>query len=234
MRRARWLAAVLLLATGGVFAQDDFAEHLQACAACHGEHGEGLRGAEYFPHLAGKPAGYLFEQLQGFRDGRRANRQMTWFVQFADDAFLHAIAAHYAGLPPRTRAADASGLALSDARRAIAETLVRQGDPARHLPACAACHGENLAGLSPGVPALVALPEDYIVAQLGSWRAGIRQSVAPDCMHAVAMALRPDEIQAVASWLSRQSNPDGVRPAAAGSFEPPQACGALAHSENAP
>src|SRR5690606_1718212 len=43
----------------------DLREHLAACAICHGEHGEGAtEGGEYFPHLAGKPAGYLLAQMQ--------------------------------------------------------------------------------------------------------------------------------------------------------------------------
>ncbi|HEX6832638.1 MAG TPA: c-type cytochrome [Rudaea sp.] len=233
--RARLAAAFCALAASAAFAQDDdLGEHLHACAACHGEHGEGLRGADYFPHLAGKPAQYLFEQLKGFRDGRRENSQMTWFVRFADDEFLQAIAQHYAALAPRTRVADASGTALASAQRTMAQTLVEHGDPSRRLPACVECHGRNLAGLDPGVPALVALPADYIAAQIGSWRDGIRKGASPDCMHDVAMALRPDEIHAVATWLSQQSNPEGVRPASAGSFVLPRACGELPHADGAP
>ena len=234
-RRLRLFALCGALAfAAGATAADDLGEHLRACAACHGEHGEGLRGAEYFPHLAGKPAGYLFEQLQGFRDGRRANRQMTWFVEYANDAWLRAMAEHYSQLPPRTRAADASPPQQDAAQRALAEKLVREGDAARKLPACDACHGANLAGLDPGVPALVALPADYVAAQLGAWRAGTRESKAPDCMHNVARALRPEEIQALGVWLARQSNADGVRPAPAGSFELPRSCGAIAATETAP
>ena len=56
---------------------DAMIERLAACAACHGARGEGAPGAEYYPHLAGKPAGYLFAQMQGFRDGRRHYPQMV-------------------------------------------------------------------------------------------------------------------------------------------------------------
>ena len=51
-------------------------ERLAACANCHGKHGEGVTGSQYYPHLAGKPAGYLFAQMQAYRDGRRTNAQM--------------------------------------------------------------------------------------------------------------------------------------------------------------
>lgn len=209
------------------FADDDgMAERLAACAACHGKHGEGVQGAEYYPHLAGKPAGYLFEQLKAYRDGRRVNPQMVWLVQFADDAWLREIAGYYAAMPPRAHAADTGADQLTPERRARAERLVREGDPARHVPACSACHGADLAGLEPGIPATVGLPADYIVAQFGHWRNGTRRALPPDCMHDVAEAIAPDDIRAIATWLSQQSNPEGTRPAPAGSFAPPEDCGA--------
>jgi len=223
----RFFAATLLLAlTQIACADDDMHEHVAACAACHGEQGQGIRGAEYFPHLAGKPSGYLLEQLQGFRGGRRVNTQMTWLVQYLDDAYMKQIAEHYAQLPPRTNAADAHPNLTPD-QAALAARLVNDGDESRHLPACSACHGKDLAGLQPGVPALVALPADYVAAQLGAWRIGTRRSVVPDCMHDVAMKLSEAEITAVANYLSGRSNDEGVKPAAAGSFAPPLACGAL-------
>ncbi|MEP7042946.1 MAG: c-type cytochrome [Dokdonella sp.] len=214
-------------------AASDPNERLAACAACHGAHGEGVQGAEYYPHLAGKPAGYLFEQLKGFREGRRINTQMTWLVQFANDAYLQEIADYYAALPPRTRAADTGAADLTSERRAIAENLVLHGDPARGVPACSECHGKALTGLEPGVPALVGLPAEYVVAQFGNWRDGIRRGAAPDCMHEVADHIAAEDIRAIAVWLSQQANADGQRPVPAGSFVPPKACGSLPHAEPA-
>lgn len=231
----RGLAAAALLAAGIAHAQtdDDLGERLAACAACHGARGEGVGGAEYYPHLAGKPSGYLLDQLKHFRDGRRVNAQMTWLVQFMDDAYLEEIARFYAAQPPRTRAADANA-ALDEHMRERAETLVMHGDPARGVPACAACHGSELTGLEPGIPALVGLPADYLVAQFGNWRNGIRRASEPDCMGEIARNLAADDIRAVAVWLSRQSHADERRPAAAGTFVPPRACGTLPHAEASP
>lgn len=227
-------AVAVLLPAAEARADDDMIERLAACAACHGARGEGAPGAEYYPHLAGKPAGYLVEQLQGFRDGRRLSPQMTWLVQFMDDAWMREIAAFYAAQPPRTRAADTGAAALTADLRARAETLVRDGDKAAGVPACAACHGADLAGVEPGVPALVGLPADYVIAQLGGWREGVRRGVAPDCMADVANKLTPDHIRAVAVWLSQQSHDDGRRPAPAGSVIPPVACGGLPHAAVTP
>ncbi len=51
-------------------APDTMAARVLACASCHGAEGEGTSDV-YFPRLAGKPAGYLYNQLVAFRDGRR-------------------------------------------------------------------------------------------------------------------------------------------------------------------
>lgn len=228
------LFALLLAAGCASAATPDLGERLAACAACHGERGEGVQGSEYYPHLAGKPAGYLFEQLKNFRDGRRINAQMTWLVQFMDDAYMDEIAQFYAAQPPRTRAADTGAAGLTAAMRATAEKLVEHGDPARKVPACAACHGVALTGLEPGIPALVGLPAEYIIAQLGNWRTGVRHASAPDCMAEVAHSLDPADIRAIAVWLSQQAHADEQRPAPAGSFLPPRACGELPHAEAAP
>lgn len=230
---AAWFAWVALLAlAAGCARAGDLEPHLAACTTCHGERGVGAGGAEYVPHLAGKPADYLFDQLVAFRDGRRTNAQMTWLVQFADDAWLHEIARHYAMQPPRTRAADTGAERLTDAMRATAERLVFEGDPARGVDACSACHGRALTGLEPGIPALVGLPADYIIAQIGNWRDGVRRARAPDCMADIANAMSPRDVRAVATWLSQQAHAVGEPPAAAGSFVPPSPCGSLAHAQD--
>ncbi|WP_343791500.1 c-type cytochrome [Dokdonella soli] len=244
MRRRRRLAAefcarawvclaLLLMAASANAAADGLDERLAACAACHGTHGEGVSGAEYVPHLAGKPAGYLLEQLKNFRDGRRVNAQMTWLVQFMDDAYMEEIAAFYAAQPPRTRAADTGASDLTAAMRATAEQRVTHGDAARNVPACSACHGSELSGLEPGIPALVGLPAEYLIAQLGNWRNGIRHATAPDCMGEIARSLAPEDIRAISVWLSQQSHADAQPPAPAGAFVLPRACGNLPHAEPA-
>jgi len=211
----------------------DMAERLAACGACHGEHGEGAGGGEYVPHLSGKFAGYLREQLQAFRDGRRRYAQMTWLVRNMDDAWLERIAAFYAGLPPilARQRGDSRQSAALDAR---ARQLVEHGDAALGVPACSACHGANLAGLEPGVPALVGLPADYVVAQLGAWRTGVRNSVEPDCMEAVALALSASDLRALGNWLAARGNDEQARPAAAGSLAAPMHCGSIPGSERVP
>ncbi len=201
---------------------------MAACAICHGEHGEGANeGDEYFPHLAGKPAGYLLAQMQAFRDGRRLYPRMIYLMQYMDDAWLGEIAHWYAAQPAHTQRVAGESTRLDAAGRARAEALVFTGDPERGLPACAACHGERLTGVEPGIPALVGLPTDYLIAQLGGWITGARSSTAPDCMAEIARRIDPVDIRLVSTWLAGQSAAPGERPLPAGSVELPIPCGSL-------
>lgn len=206
-------------------ASDDMRERLAACASCHGAQGEGASDSEYAPHLAGKPAQYLYEQLRGFRDGGRQHVQMAWLVRHLDDAYLREIGEFYAALPPKTAPVEVLAARVERPGDAVARQLVEQGDAARGLHACGACHGADLVGVEPGVPALVGLPAEYVVAQFGAWRTGVRTAVAPDCMADIANALTPAEIRAVAEWLAVEGHSEPRRPAPAGSLVLPAACG---------
>jgi cytochrome c553 len=223
----RVLMLLLVFASGAAHASEaDSAmqERLAACSVCHGEQGEGKSGNEYFPHLAGKPSGYLLAQLQAFREGRRLYPQMNWLMRNMGDAWLGRIADYYAGLLPRSSAQPVSMTADAAAR---ARDLVEQGDPRHGVTACTACHGADLAGLAPGVPALIGLPPDYIIAQLGAWREGTRRAASPDCMAGIARALDPADFRRLGEWLAAQGAAQSLPPAAAGSFTLPVACGSL-------
>ncbi|WP_375134445.1 c-type cytochrome [Roseateles aquatilis] len=201
---------------------NDIGERIQACTLCHGPQGRATPQG-YFPRLAGKPAGYLYNQLQSFRDGRRHHALMAGLLHNMTDDYLREIAGYFATLDvpyPAPVRPDA------DARQlARAERLVAQGDPSRGVPACTACHGASMAGRQPAIPGLLGLPRDYLVGQLGAWRSGQRRAHAPDCMADVAKALSPDDISAVASWLV--TRPAGAHPEPPSSAPLPVACGGL-------
>lgn len=201
---------------------DTLAQRLQACTVCHGQEGRATN-AGYFPRIAGKPAGYLYHQLLHFRDGRRNNAGMSFLLDHMSDAYLRNIATHFAGLdlpypPPLPPAAGPADLARG-------EQLVRQGDPARGLPACVDCHGASMTGVTPAVPGLLGLPRDYLIGQLGAWQTGLRQAFAPDCMARIARAMAPQDISAVASWLASQPVPVPAHPQAALPAPMPMECG---------
>lgn len=207
--------------------EDSMAQRVLACTGCHGAEGRSAPDG-YYPRIAGKPAGYLFHQLQNFREGRRPYAPMARLIAPLDDAYLREIAEHFAGLdlpyaaPP---AATTSPEALARGRR-----LTLQGDPGRRLPACAACHGAALTGVAPAVPGLLGLPRDYLVSQLGAWRDGSRRAHAPDCMADLARRMSPDEVVAVAQWLAAQPVPQPSTPLVSTAALPapmPLRCGSL-------
>ena len=224
MRSLVLLLALLLAGTVAV-ADDTLARRARACTGCHGEQGRAAADG-YYPRIAGKPAGYLYEQLLAFRDGRRQYALMTHLLEPLSDDFLRELAAHFAALdlpypPPQPGSTDA-------AARARAEQLVTQGDAALRLPACSACHGQALTGVQAAVPALLGLPRDYLNAQLGAWRSGTRRARAPDCMADIARRLAPADIAALSAWLSARPVPVPARAVATLPRARPLRCGSAA------
>jgi cytochrome c553 len=220
--------ASLSIVSGGTRAEeperapDTMAARVLACAPCHGANGQGTND-DYVPRLAGKPAGYLYNQLLAFREGRRKYPPMNYLLEFLPDPFLKAMADYFA--------AEQSPLPLPAAPVVSKEILARgellalRGDPARNVPACANCHGPSFTGMEPAVPGLLGLRTNYVSAQLGAWRYGTRTAAAPDCMQVVAAHLTEDDVKALAAWLSSRPAPSDPKPAMRGSLAMPLACG---------
>ena len=207
-------------------APDTLQARLLACAPCHGKQGEGTNN-DYFPRLAGKPAGYLMNQLVAFRDGRRRYPPMNYLLEYQSDAYLQKIASYFAALrPPATPQAvsDVSAAALARGR-----SLVTEGDQAHGVPACSECHGPKLTGMEPAIPGLVGLHASYISAQLGAFRYGTRTAAEPDCMQLVAASLSESDVTAVAAWLSSQPVPPDPSPVPKGTLQMPLGCGSEAN-----
>jgi cytochrome c553 len=220
------LAAPALAAPGATL-PDTLAQRLVACTSCHAakEHRDA-----FFPHIAGKPAGYLYNQLINFREGRRQYPLMTYMVDHLPDPYLREIAQYFSELPPATvpaQASTASKVALARGR-----TLATLGDPAIDVPACIACHGQKLTGVTPAIPGLLGLPRDYINAQFGAWRNHVRRANAPDCMGLIANRLSDQDVAAVSSWLATQPMPPDARPAASAAAPLPIRCGGMTDGGN--
>lgn len=201
---------------------DGMQERVVACAACHGTLGGGTAN-DYFPRLAGKPAGYLMNQLVAFRNGRRRYPPMNYLLEFQPDAYLQKMADYFAAQRPPLLPqpiADVSHDVL-----ARGKSLVTAGDPAHGVPACAGCHGASFTGMEPAIPGLVGLRSGYISAQLGAWRYGTRTAAAPDCMQIVAGHLTESDVAAAAAWLSSLPIPADPAPAPQGTLPMPLACG---------
>ncbi len=208
----------------GLQVPDTLAQRLQPCMACHGAQGRAGREG-YLPRIAGKPAGYLYQQLLHFRDGRRQNATMTRLLAQQTDAYLREMAGYFAALDlPHAPVPAATAAAAVLAR---GQALALQGDAAQKLPACSACHGSGLNGVQPDMPGLLGLPRDYLIAQLGAWQTRQRRAQAPDCMAQIAQRLSPADLGAVATWLAAQPVPARQQTDAAAPGPAPLACGSV-------
>ena len=226
---AALLCALSIHCHGNAIAQETAADRIpdtmearvQACTGCHGAQGRGVENV-YYPRLAGKPAGYLYNQLVAFRDGRRKYVPMNYLLAYLPDAYLMKMAEHFASLNPPPLVQPALARApqlLSEGQR-----IVVHGLPGKKIPACASCHGPELGGREPGIPGLLGLRADYVSAQLGAWRFGIRTALAPDCMQFIASSLSEQEVAAVSAYLA--SLPVGAaRPLRQPGLRLPLACG---------
>jgi cytochrome c553 len=204
---------------------DTMAQRLKACTACHGPLGRaGPDG--YYPRIAGKPAGYLYNQLVAFRDGARQYPPMRSLLTGMPAAYLREIAAFFASQHPGY--APPSISTAPPATLARGRVLALDGDPDQKLPACQACHGAILLGVEPAIPALIGLPRDYLNGQLGAWRNGRRSARAPDCMAEVVRHLSDADANAVSAWLAATPVPAGALPAVQTEQKLPLECGSLA------
>lgn len=201
---------------------DSIEARVQGCVTCHGQQGQGT-GNGYFPRIAGKPAGYLYNQLIAFRNGTRHYPPMNYLVAYLPDDYLKEMAEHFAAqrppYPPQER--PAAGKATLDRGQA----LVVNGDTSKGIPACIACHGKSLMGMEPGIPGLAGLRPAYIAGQLTRWKVGERKAADPDCMKRIANRLTDEDIAAVSAYLAYQTPPTIASPEPSNLVRMPFACG---------
>lgn len=80
-----------------IYRAGNAANHVPACAACHGPNGTGLPAQ--FPRLRGQHADYTVAQLKAFRSGERANAPMMMTIAAKmSDAEMAAVADYMQGL----------------------------------------------------------------------------------------------------------------------------------------
>jgi cytochrome c553 len=201
---------------------DSVEARVQGCVTCHGQQGQGTANG-YFPRIAGKPAGYLYNQLVAFRNGTRHYPPMNYLVAYLPDTYLKEMAEHFAAQRPAYNTQERP--ALSGAAAARGQMLVTAGDPKKGLPACIACHGVSLMGMEPGIPGLAGLRPAYVVGQLTRWKVGERRAAEPDCMKRIASRLTDEDISAVAGYLALQTPATNASPEPSNLVRMPFACG---------
>lgn len=201
---------------------DSIEARAQGCVTCHGQQGQGT-GDGYFPRIAGKPAGYLYNQLVSFRDGTRQYPPMNYLVAYLPDAYLKEIAEYFSTLNPpfnNPPVAPASPTVIERGR-----VLTTLGDQAKGIPSCVSCHGANLTGMLPGIPGLAGLRPSYVMGQLTRWRVGERHAAEPDCMQRIATRLTDTDIASIAAWLAQQPAPADTTPEPSNLTKMPLSCG---------
>lgn len=201
---------------------DSIEARVQGCVTCHGQQGQGT-GNGYFPRIAGKPAGYLYNQLIAFRNGTRHYPPMNYLVMYLPDAYLKEMAEHFAAQRPPYPPQERPTVGKTTLERG--QALVVNGDVSKGIPACVACHGKSLTGMEPGIPGLAGLRSAYIAGQLTRWKVGERKAAEPDCMKRIANRLTDEDIAAVSAYLAYQTPPTAASPEPSNLVRMPFACG---------
>jgi cytochrome c553 len=164
------------------------------CAACHGSDGNSPIPAN--PNLAGQHPEYLYKQLADYKAGRRKNPIMMGIVANLSDEDMRNLAAYFSQQKPRTGTARNRDLA------AAGQHLYRAGDSKNGVPACAACHSPDGAGIPMQYPRLSGQSNDYTLAQLQLFRSGERANDPNSVMRTIAQRMNDKAIAAVSQYIA--------------------------------
>lgn len=162
------------------------------CQACHTA--DGSRGLPANPILQGQHPEYLVKQLTEFKSGKRNNAIMMGFAATLSDEDMRHVAAFYASKTAKP------GFAANKDTLALGEQIYRGGITGKQVPACAACHAPNGAGMPAQYPRMGGQHAEYTEAQLLTFRSGARGNNAQ--MMAIAGRLNDAEIKAVADYIA--------------------------------
>jgi cytochrome c553 len=179
-----------------------------ACAACHGLDGNGTDPAIY-PRIAGHSERYIARQLALFKSGERMNAIMQPYAAPLSAQDMRDLGAYFATQKPGAGIADdteiSEGAYAGMKFYQVGEQLFRNGDAARGIPACMACHGPAGAGNpGPPYPHVGGQQSWYSARRLQEYRAGEtleRDRSLFNVMAAVAKPLTDEEISALASYM---------------------------------
>jgi cytochrome c553 len=198
------ITAVAQEATQAATAKPDLAKAgqiaTQVCAACHGADGNSAAAAN--PNLAGQGADYITLQLMHFKAGVRVNATMQAMAATLSDADMKALGIYFSQQKPK-------GLGAKDPALVKAgQKLWRGGDEASDVPACAACHSPDGAGIPKNYPRLAGQYADYVYAQLKAFQSGGRgadpggKDVNGRIMASIAHDMTDAQMKAVADYAA--------------------------------
>ena len=132
--------------------------------------------------------------MQEFKSGKRKNAVMAGMAAPLSEEDMKHIAAFYASKKP------APGFARNKDTIALGEAIFRGGIASKSVPACAACHSPNGAGIPAQYPRLGGQHAEYTEAQMLAFRSGERGNNAQ--MAAIAAKMNDREIKAVSDFIA--------------------------------
>jgi cytochrome c553 len=175
-----------------LYTSGDASRGVVACVGCHGANGQSASGA--WPKLAGQHAAYLTKQLKNYKDGTRANAVMQGMVAALTEQDMNNISAYLVKQTPSL------GVATNKDTIELGQSIYRGGIAAKGVPACAACHSPNGAGIPSQYPRMGGQWAEYNAAQLLAFREGVRKNNSQ--MTLIATKLSEQEMKAVSDYMA--------------------------------
>jgi cytochrome c553 len=157
-----------------------------ACFACHGSGGNSSNAL--YPSLAAQTPLYIYYQLLQFREGRRANEQMSPFAAKLTDADMKDIAAYFS-----TQKSLGTDIKIDDAKIEAGKAIATRNH-------CGSCHLPNYAGQN-HIPRVAGLQVDYLISQLRGFKSGARPDI-DGTMASAAQPLSDKDIVDMAAYLA--------------------------------
>lgn len=195
MKRIGLTITFLVIVAAAVPAWAGDSAAVRNCTWCHGTSGQGYMVA---PRLAGQRLQYIESQIRSFHEHTRDNpfsKQYMWgAVAALGPQTARDLAIYFATIAPKPANDGDRGLA------AKGRTIYLEGIPEANVVSCYACHGPNAEGVR-DIPRLGGLAYFYLKGRLVQWGQGYH-SIAGSPMPMVVSHLSPDEIEALASYLS--------------------------------
>ena len=161
------------------------------CIACHNADGNSVIAG--YPVVAQQHPEYMIKQLKEFKSNARKGTVMNGYAAALSDQDMVDVSYYFASQKANKLAA------TNQESLALGEKIWRGGIASRAVPACAACHAPNGAGMPIKYPRLAGQKADYTALQLKDFRDGVRKNDL--VMPHVVNGMNDAQIKAVADYI---------------------------------
>src|SRR5690606_20627168 len=192
-------AATLLAASAAVHAEGSVEagkQKAEMCIGCHGIPGyqNSFPEVHKVPKISGQSDKFIVSALAAYKKGDRKHPTMRGIAGSLSEQDMADLAAFYASHADKAAAETAS--APSD----VVKALLEKG-------ACASCHGANFSKpIDPSYPKLGGQHADYLFVAMKAYtvEGNVMVGRSNGIMGAVAKQFNPNEMRALAQYLSAQ------------------------------